>query len=145
MSNFWKSKMAVSAILKITKITMSPQRLDHSLLNLVRWSKMGLLTAPTVKKFEFQNARCRTAAILKTVKSPYLYNRSTDFDEISHIIASVYAVVQHFTHSKSHPADEKYSLKGAWSGSGERFWNFTPTTANPRDFKFCTRVGHAKS
>ena len=22
-------------------------------------------------------------------------------------------------HSKSHPADEKYSLKGAWSGSGE--------------------------
>jgi len=24
-------------------------------------------------------------------------------------------------HSKSHPADEKYSLKGAWSGSGEPF------------------------
>jgi len=24
-------------------------------------------------------------------------------------------------HSKSHPADEKYSLKGAWSGSGEQF------------------------
>jgi len=22
---------------------------------------------------------------------------------------------------KSHPADEKYSLKGAWSGSGEPF------------------------
>jgi len=24
-------------------------------------------------------------------------------------------------HSKSHPADEKYSLKGAWSGSREQF------------------------
>jgi len=24
-------------------------------------------------------------------------------------------------HCKSHPADEKYSLKGAWSGSGELF------------------------
>jgi len=24
-------------------------------------------------------------------------------------------------HNKSHPADAKYSLKGAWSGSGEPF------------------------
>jgi len=24
-------------------------------------------------------------------------------------------------HSKSHPADEKSSLKGAWSGSGDQF------------------------
>jgi len=28
--------------------------------------------------------------------------------------------------SKSHPADEKSSLKGAWSGSGDPFHNFTP-------------------
>jgi len=28
-------------------------------------------------------------------------------------------------HSKSHPADKKSSLKGAWSGSAE-FQNFTP-------------------
>jgi len=53
-------------------------------------------------------------------------------------------------HSKSHPADEKSSLKGAWSGSADPFWNFTPSckisaTANARDFKFCTRVDHAKS
>ena len=32
---------------------------------------------------------------MKTVKSPYLYNRSTDFDEIWQIIVSVYVVVQH--------------------------------------------------
>ena len=28
--------------------------------------------------------------------------------------------------SKFHPADEKYCLKGAWSGSGKPFQNFTP-------------------
>jgi len=32
----------------------------------------------------FQNPRWRTAAISKTVKSPYLRNRLTDFDEIWH-------------------------------------------------------------
>ena len=56
---------------------------------------MGLLTAATVKRFEFQNPIWRTAAILKTVKSPYLCNRSTDFDEIWQIIVNVYVVVQH--------------------------------------------------
>ena len=53
-------------------------------------------------------------------------------------------------HSKSHPADKKSSLKGAWLGSADPFQNFTPpckisATANARDFKFYTRVGHAKS
>ena len=35
-------------------------------------------------------------------------------------------------YSKSHPADEKYSLKGAWSGSGEPFYNFTPRVIFPQ-------------
>jgi len=35
-------------------------------------------------------------------------------------------------HSKSHPADEKYFLKGAWSGSGEPFWNFTSRVISPQ-------------
>ena len=56
---------------------------------------MGLLTAATLKKFEFQNPIWRAAAIFKTVKSPYLYNRSTFIDEIWQIIVSVYVVVQH--------------------------------------------------
>ena len=43
---------------------------------------MGLLTAPTVKMSNFTNPKWRTAAIFKTVKSPYLCNRLTDFDEI---------------------------------------------------------------
>jgi len=83
ISNFWKSKMA-AAILKITGITISPQWFDRSLRNLVVWCKMGFLTASTVKKLNFRNPRWRTAAILKTVKSPYLGNRLTDLDEIWH-------------------------------------------------------------
>ena len=45
---------------------------------------MGLLTAQIVKNVYFQNPRWRTAAILKTVKSPDLRNRLTDFAEIWH-------------------------------------------------------------
>ena len=87
--------MAAAAILKITKIAISPQRFHLSLRNLVCWCKMGLLTIQTVKNFNFANPSWRTAAILKTVKSPYLYKRSTDFDKIWQIIISVYVVVQH--------------------------------------------------
>ena len=85
----------MAAILNITKIAISLILLNQFLLNLVRCCKMGLLTAATVEKFKFQSPRWRTAAILKTVKSPYLYNRLTDFDEIWQIIVSVYVVVQH--------------------------------------------------
>ena len=38
---------------------------------------MGLLTVQTVKKLEFPKSKM-------AVKSPYLRNRLTDFDEISH-------------------------------------------------------------
>ena len=67
--------MAEAAILKITKIVISPQQFDRALRNLVRWSKMRLTSAPTVKKLNFKNRRRRTAAILWTVKSPHLRNR----------------------------------------------------------------------
>ena len=45
---------------------------------------MGLLTARPLKNSNLTNPIWRTAAILKTVKSPYLCNRLTDFDEIWH-------------------------------------------------------------
>jgi len=35
-------------------------------------------------------------------------------------------------HSNSHPADEKSSLKGAWSGSADPFYNFTPHVKSPQ-------------
>jgi len=44
--------MAAATILKITKIVIFPQRFDRSLRSLERWCKMGLLTAPTVKKLK---------------------------------------------------------------------------------------------
>ena len=69
-------------MLKITKIAIYLQLFDPSVRNLVRWCKMGLLTAQTVKNSNFTNPRWRTAAILRTVKSPYLCSRFTDFDEI---------------------------------------------------------------
>jgi len=52
-----KVKMAAAAMLKITKIAIYPQRFDPSLRNLVRWCKVGLLTALTVKKFEFHKSK----------------------------------------------------------------------------------------
>ena len=67
--NFWKCKMAASAILKIIKIAISPQRFDRSLRNLVHWCKIGLLTSPTVKKSKFhKSSKWLTAVILKTAK-----------------------------------------------------------------------------
>jgi len=46
---------------------------------------MGLLTVLTVKKFEFPKSKMADGRHFeKTVKSPYLSNRWTDFDEIWH-------------------------------------------------------------
>ena len=40
------------------------------------------------KTANFQNPRWRTGAILKIVKSPYLSEKSSDFDEIRHTTAN---------------------------------------------------------
>jgi len=46
---------------------------------------MGLLTVLTIKKFEVLKSKMADGRYLeKTVKSPYLLNRLTDFDEIWH-------------------------------------------------------------
>jgi len=49
--------MAAAAMLKITKIAIYPQWFDRFLRNLVCWCKMGVLTAPTVKTFEFHKSK----------------------------------------------------------------------------------------
>jgi len=74
--------MAAAAILKMKKIVISPQRFYRSLRNLVPWYKIGLLTAPTIKKFEYHKSKMADGRHFKTIKSPYLCNRLTDFDEI---------------------------------------------------------------
>jgi len=45
---------------------------------------MGLLTVQTVEKFEFPQSKMADGRHFKNVKSPYLRNRLTDFDEIWH-------------------------------------------------------------
>jgi len=42
------------------------------------------LTAASIQKFEFHKSKMADGRHLKTVKSPYLCNRLTDFDEIWH-------------------------------------------------------------
>jgi len=69
---------------KITKITISLQWIDRFSRNFARLCKMCFLTVQSVENLNFQNPRWRTAAILKTVKLPYLRNSLTDFDEIWH-------------------------------------------------------------
>jgi len=49
---------------------------------------MGPLKAPTVKNMHFKDPRWQTAAILKTTKSPFLRNYSTDFDKIWHSVGA---------------------------------------------------------
>ena len=59
------------------------QRFDRSLRNLVRWCKMGLLTAPTVKNFEFLKIQDGGSRYLeKSQKSRYLRYGLTDLCEI---------------------------------------------------------------
>ena len=71
-------------MLKITKMSISPQRFDRTLRYFVRLCQLGLLTAPTEKKQNFKNPTWQTAAILKTAKLSYLCNVLTDFDLIWH-------------------------------------------------------------
>ena len=71
-------------MLKITKIAIYLQRFDRSLLYEIWYADakwVSQLLRP-LKILNFRNSRWQTAAILITVKSLYLCNRLTDFDEI---------------------------------------------------------------
>ena len=74
---------------KITKIAISPQRFDRSLRNLVQWCKMGVLTASTVKKFQFPFWRQLNRHISATVWSILM-----KFGMMTHIGPSVWCKVQ---------------------------------------------------
>jgi len=63
-------------MLKITKIAIYPQWFDRSLRNLVRWCKMRLLTAPTVKEFEFHKSKMADG---RHFKNRYIILSQTDF------------------------------------------------------------------
>jgi len=65
--------MAAAAILKKHK---------NRALTATDWPIFAKFGAIMLKNLNFQNPRWRTAAILKTVKLPYLHNRLTDLYEI---------------------------------------------------------------
>ena len=69
--------MAAAVIWNITKIAISPQGFDRSLRNLVHWCKMGLLTAPTVKKFEFHKYKMADG---RRFKNSYIILSQQPFD-----------------------------------------------------------------
>jgi len=69
---------------KITKIAMSLQRFDRSLLNFYDDAKQVSPPLRTFKNLNFKNPRWRTATILKTVNSTYFCNLLTDFYEMWH-------------------------------------------------------------
>ena len=101
---FELSKMAVATILKITKIAISQQQFNQSSQNLVRWCKMGLLTATAITKFEFSKSKMvdgrrfenrkwvwstiglSGSSLIYSAKN--LHNRSINYDEIWHDDAS---------------------------------------------------------
>jgi len=62
-SNFSKTKVAAAAILKITKIAISPQQFDRSLRHLARLCKTVLLAVLTIKKFEFPKSKMADGAL----------------------------------------------------------------------------------
>ena len=78
--------MAAAAILKITKIAISPQRFDRSLRNLERCCKMALLTVPTVKNFEFHKSKMADG---RHFKLQFIHSVNGDGSKTAKIIIKV--------------------------------------------------------
>jgi len=78
---FLKFKMTAAAILKIAFLAITHRSIVRFQRNFVRGSRTACRRGMT-KTANFWNPRWRTAASLKIVKSPYLSEKSSDFDEI---------------------------------------------------------------
>ena len=81
---FWKTKVAAVAILKNHKNHDISVQVWPIFTKFGKLMQNGSLALWPLKNSNFTNPRWRKAAILKTVKSPYLSNHFTDFDEIWH-------------------------------------------------------------
>jgi len=73
------------------------------------------------KTANLQNTRWRTAAILKIVKSPYLREKSSDFDEISYTAIDIEPDDSHVTKNEN------------------RFCGHNSSTDFPTSAKFCVK------
>ena len=74
--------MAAAAVWKMTKIVISPNGLTDLYEIWYAGAKWVSKPLRPLKPSNFTNPKWRTAAILRTVKAPYLCSRLTDFDEI---------------------------------------------------------------
>jgi len=74
--------MVAAAILKIAFLAITHRLIVRFQQKFVRGSRTAWRQGLDDKLQFFKNSRWRTAAILKIVKSPYLSEKSSDFDEI---------------------------------------------------------------
>ena len=87
--------MAAAAILKIASLAITHRPIVRFQRNFVRGSRTVCRQGLDDKIFK--NPRWRTAAILKIVKSPYLSEKLSDFDEIWYTTSNIEPGYSHVT------------------------------------------------
>jgi len=86
------------------------------------------------KTANFQNPRWRTAAILKIVKSPYLGQKSSDFDEIWYTTSDIDPI------TVTWPKIEIFKIQdGGGRHFKNQFFGHNSSTDCPISARFCTR------
>jgi len=131
ISNLWKSKTAAAVNLKITEIAISPQLSDRSLRNLVHWCKLCLLTAPTVKKFEFHKSKMADGCHFK---NRYIIMSQQPFDWFllnlarwCMLVSRAWHKFQIFNFRQSYTSDRRYLVnrKTVWIYCAITQWHIT--------------------
>ena len=89
--------MAAAAILKIAFLAITHRSIVRFQRNFVRGSRTECRRGLHDKNYKFLKSKWRTAAVLKIVKSPYLGQKSSDFDEIWFTTADIEPNDSHVT------------------------------------------------
>ena len=95
-TDFLKFKMAAAAILKIAFLAINHRPIVRFQRNFVRGSRTACWQGLWDNKCKC-NPRWRTAAMLKIVKSPYLSEKSSDFDKIWYTASDIEPGYSHVT------------------------------------------------
>jgi len=126
--------MAAAAILKIDFLAITHRPIVRFQRNFVWGSKTACRRGLHDNTVIFLNPRWRTAAILKIVKSPYLSEKSSDFDEIWYTTSNIEPGYRHLT--------KNWNFKIQDGGSRHlenRFFGHKSSTDCPISAKFCMR------
>ena len=89
--------MVAAAILKIAFLAITHRPIVRFQQNFVWGSKTACRRGLHDKTANFLNRRWRTAAILKIIKSPYLSQKTSDFDEIWYTTLDIEPDYNHVT------------------------------------------------